>query len=52
MLLAGVEIWVDRWVKKEPKGSSKTTDIVSSALEGSENGVTCVCSPFQVIRHI
>ena len=29
------------------KGSSKTIDIVSYALKVSENGVTCVCSPFQ-----
>ena len=32
--------------------SSKTIDIVSYALKVNENGVTCVCSPFQVIRHI
>ena len=38
--------------KKEQKRSSKTLDIVSYALEVSVNGVTCVCSPFQVIRHI
>ena len=37
---------------KEQKRSSKTIDIVSYALKVSENGVTCVCSPFQVIRHI
>ena len=37
---------------KEQKRSSKTIDIVSYALEVSANGVTCVCSPFQVIRHI
>ena len=37
---------------KEQKRSSKTVDIVSYALKASENGVTCVCSPFQVIRHI
>ena len=47
-----VEIWVDGgggWVKKR---SSKTIDIVSYALKVRENGVMCVCSPFQVIRHI
>ena len=32
--------------------SSKTIYIVSYALKVSENGVMCVCSPFQVIRHI
>ena len=32
--------------------SSKTIDIVSYALKVSVNGVMCVCSPFQVIRHI
>ena len=39
---------------KELKGSSKTIEMVSYALEVSVNGVTymCVCSPFQVIRHI
>ena len=31
------------------KKSSKTIDIVSYSLEVSVNGVTCVCSPFQVI---
>ena len=36
----------------DKKRSSKTIDIVSCALKVSENGVTCVCSPFQVIRHI
>ena len=42
------------WVKNEgaKNWSSKTIDIVSYALKVSENGVTCVCSPFQVIRHI
>ena len=42
-----VEIWQDGWC-------SKTQDIVSYALKVSVivNGVTCVCSPFQVIRHI
>ena len=30
----------------------KTIDIVSYALKVSANGVMCVCSPFQVIRHI
>ena len=34
------------------KGCPKTIDIVSYALQMSVNGVTCVCSPFQVIRHI
>ena len=29
-------------IKKEQKGSSKTIDIVSYALEVSVNGVTCV----------
>ena len=37
---------------KEQKRSSKTIDIVSCALKVSVNGVTCVCSKFQVIRHI
>ena len=37
---------------KEQKRSSKTIDIVSYALKVSVNGVMCVCSPFQVIRHI
>ena len=37
---------------KEQKRCSKTTYIVSYALEVSVNGVTCVCSPFPVIRHI
>ena len=37
---------------KEQKRSSKTIDIVSYALEVSVNGVTCVCSAFQVIKHI
>ena len=37
---------------KEQKRSSKTIDIVSYALKDIVNGVTCVCSPFQVIRHI
>ena len=50
------EIWVDRWwtgkKMKEQKRSSKTIDIVSYALKVSVNGVMCVCSPFQVIRHI
>ena len=39
-------------IKARKKRSSKTIDIVSYALKVSENGVTCVCSPFQVIRHI
>ena len=30
----------------------KIIDIVFYALEVSVNGVTCVCSPFQVIKHI
>ena len=33
---------------KEQNKSSKTLDIVSYALEVTVNGVTCVCSPFQV----
>ena len=33
---------------KERKRSSKTLDIVSYASKVSINGVTCVCSPFQV----
>ena len=37
---------------KEQKRSSKTIDIVNYAMKISVNGVTCVCSPFQVIRHI
>ena len=38
---------------KEQKKSSKTIDIVSYALKVSVNGChMCVCSPFQVIRHI
>ena len=37
---------------KEKERSSKTTDIVSYALKVSVNGVMCVCSPFQVNRHI
>ena len=40
-------------VKKMKKNiSSQTIDIVSYALKVSVNGVTCVCSLFQVIRHI
>ena len=39
-------------MNEQKKRSSKTIDIVSYALEVSVNGVTCVCSPFQVIRHI
>ena len=31
---------------------SKTIDIGNYVLEVSVNSVTCVCSPFQVIRHI
>ena len=50
------KIRVDRrWMgkkMKEQKRCSKTTDIVSYALEVSVNGVTCVCSPFPVIIHI
>ena len=50
-----VEIWVDGWWTgkklKEQKHLPKTIDI-SYALKVSENVVTCVCSPFQVIRHI
>ena len=37
---------------KKKKKFSKTTDIVCYALQVSVNGVTCVCSPFQVFRHI
>ena len=37
---------------KEQIRSSKIIDIVSYALKVSVNVVTCVCSPFQVIRHI
>ena len=37
---------------KEQKRSFKTLYIVSYALEVNVSGVTCVCSPFQVIRHI
>ena len=37
---------------KDQKRGSKTIDIVSYPLQVSVNGVTCVCSPFQVIRHI
>ena len=37
---------------KEQKRSSKTIDIVSYALKVSVNGVTCVCSPFQVKKYI
>ena len=37
---------------KEQKMCSKTVDIVSYALEVSVNGLICVCSSFQVIRHI
>ena len=37
---------------KAQKRSSKTIDIVGYALKVSVNGVMCVCSPFQVIRHI
>ena len=33
---------------KEQKRSSQTIDIVSYPLKVSVNGVTCVCSPFQV----
>ena len=43
------------WVKNEgKKRASKTIDIVivSYALKVSVNCVMCVCSPFQVIRHI
>ena len=37
---------------KEQKKFSKPIDIVSYPLKVSVNGVICVCSPFQVIRHI
>ena len=36
---------------KEQKSSPKTIDIGSYALKVGVNGVMCVCSPFQVIRH-
>ena len=36
----------------EQKCSKPIDTHVSYALEVSVNGVTCVCSPFQVIRHI
>ena len=39
-------------MKEQSKRSSKTIDIVSYALEVSVNDVTCVCSQFQVTRHI
>ena len=32
--------------------SAKTIDIVVYAFKMSVNGVTCVCSPFLVIKHI
>ncbi|KAK2170461.1 hypothetical protein NP493_1154g00024 [Ridgeia piscesae] len=35
---------------KEQKRSSTTVDIVNYALKVSENGVTCVCSPFQFVN--
>ena len=38
--------------EQKRKRYSKTIDIVSYALKVSDNGVTRVCSPFQVIRHI
>ena len=37
---------------KEQKNVSKTIDIVIYASKVSVNGVMCVCSPFQVIKHI
>ena len=37
---------------KAKKRSSKTIDIASYVLKVRVNAVTCVCSPFQVIRHI
>ena len=41
------------WVKKkEKKVFQKNIYIFSYALKMSINGETCVCSPFQVIRHI
>ena len=41
------------WIKiNEQNRSPKTIDIVSYALKVSVNGITCVCGPFQVIRHI
>ena len=37
---------------KEQNFFSETIDIGSYALKVSVYDVTCVCSPFQVIRHI
>ena len=48
-----VKTVTDRWTGKkikELKRSSKS--YVNYALEVSVNGVMCVCSPFQVIKHI
>ena len=40
-------------MKEQKNRPSKTIDIVSYALKVSINGVIlCVCSSFQVIRHI
>ena len=50
--LSRVEIWVDGYKKEGAKKFSKTIGIVSYALKVSVNGVMCICSPFQVIRHI
>ena len=53
-----VEIWVDGWwtgkkMNEQNKKASKTIDIVSLCLEReSKLCHMCVCSPFQVIRHI
>ena len=44
-------LWTGKKIKDQKKRSSKTIDIVSYALKVSVNGVMCVCSPFQVIRH-
>ena len=43
--------WTGKKMKQQDNRSSKTIDIVSYALNVSINGVTCVCSLFQVIRH-
>ena len=39
-------------MKEQKKGLPKPILSELYALEMSVNGVTCVCSPFQVIRHI
>ena len=47
-------LWMGKKRKEQNKRSSKTIYILSElyVFEMSVNGVTCVCSPFQVIRHI